>query len=104
MKIAISYINTVEVENISKEIISLANDLNIEINHLFNRFLEVPSITKEWVGQKAQLYFRIVSSDKKQYIDFINNLKDIGYKLSTDVYEIQNCMNKNIKEEFQKGN
>ena len=61
--------------------ISLVNDLNTEINNLFNRFSEVPSVTKEWVGQQAQFYFRI------------------GYKLSTDVFEMNTCINKNINEE-----
>lgn len=101
---AISYINTVKVENISKDILSLANDLNTEINNLFNRFSEVPTVTREWVGQQAQTYFRIVASEKKQYTNFVNDLRDIGHKLSTDVYEIQTCINKNINEETKKGN
>ena len=101
---AISYVNTVELESISKEILSLANDLNTEFNNLFMRFSEVPTVSKEWVGKQANFYFRKVASEKKQYIDFTNKLKDIGYKLSTDLYEIQTCINKNNSEESQKGN
>lgn len=101
---AISYMNTVEVENIAKEVLSLSNEFNVEINNLFNRFSEVPDISKEWVGSQASFYFKKVANDKKKYIDFANKLKDIGYKLSNDVYEVQTCMKKNIYEESQKGN
>ncbi len=100
---AISYINTTEVEDISKDLISLVNELNTEINNLFTRFSEVPSITREWVGNQAQFYFQKVASDKAQYTDFIGKLRDIGYKLSTDVYEVQMCINKNNNIETQKG-
>ena len=100
---AISYINTTEVNNISKELISLANELNTEFNNLFTRFSEVPTVTKEWVGKQSVFYFKRVASDKKQYINFSNKLRDIGYKLSTDLYEIQTCINKNNKEESKTG-
>lgn len=100
----ISYVNTNEVESISKELISLANDFNNEINNLFNRFSEVPTVTQEWVGDKAQFYFKKVANDKQQYNNFASKLKDIGYKLSTDMYEIKTCINKNYNEESQKEN
>ncbi len=100
---AISYINTAEVEDIAKEVISLANEFNTEINNLFNRFSEVPNISKEWVGSQSSFYFKRAANDKKIYNDFANKLKDIGYKLYTDIYEVQICMKKNITEESQKG-
>lgn len=100
---AISYINTIKVENISKEIMSLANDLETEINNLYRRFSEVPTITKEWVGNQSQIYFRKVGSEKIQYINFVNNIKDISHMLSLNVYEINNCIKKNLDEESKKG-
>lgn len=100
---AISYVNTTEVESIAKDLISLSNEFNTEINNLFSRFSEVPSVTKEWVGNKAIFYFGKVSLDKRQYNNFATKLRDIGYKLSTDVYEIQTVMNKNNNEEAQRG-
>lgn len=96
---AISYVNTIEVENIQKELILLANEFNDEINKLFLRFSEVPTITKEWVGNQAVYYFRKAASDKQQYNDFANKLKDIGYKLSMDMYEVKSCLNKSLNEE-----
>ena len=102
VNMAISYMNTDEVENISKEIISLANEMDSEIINLFTRFSEVPSVTKEWVGSQSEVYFDKIALDKKQYIDFANTLKDIGYKLSSDAYELKVCMNKNINTESRK--
>lgn len=101
---AISYVNTTEAENIAKDIISLATDFNTEINNLFLRFSEVPSVTKEWVGNQAIVYFNKIAQDKKQYNDFANNLKDIGYKLNKDLYDINMKIKNNINEESQKGN
>lgn len=96
---AISYVNTTEVENISKDLISLANEFNAEINALFTRFSEVPSVTGEWVGSKAQFYFNKISADKKQYIDFANKIREIGYKLSTDMNEVESCITRNNNNE-----
>lgn len=96
---AISYINTTEVENISKELISLAEDFNKEINNLFTRFSEVPYLTQEWVGQKSIFYFNCLAQDKQKYINFGNQLKDVGYKLSSGTSEIKSCIKKNINNE-----
>ena len=96
---AISYINTGEVEEVANNIISLAMDFNTEINNLFSRLSDVPSITREWVGTQSKFYFKKIASDKKQYNDFADNLRHIGYKLSKDIYEIQTCMNNNYREE-----
>ena len=93
---AISYANTTEIQNIANDLISLADELNLEINNLFTRFSDVPTVTKEWVGDKSVFYFNFIASDKKQYNDFAAKLKDIGYKLSMNSYEIQNCIKKNI--------
>lgn len=101
---AITYINTNQVDSISKDIINLTNDLNKEFNDLFRRFSDVPTVTREWVGKQANIYFSKIASEKQQYIDFTNKIKDIGYKLSTDIYEIQTCINKNNNEESKKGN
>lgn len=100
---AISYANTTEIETISKDIISLANDLNNEINSLFSRLSNVPYGTKEWSGNQALKYFNIIASDKKQYNELASNLKDIGYKLRDNANEIRNCINKNKNNESQKG-
>ena len=96
---AISYVDTTEVDSISKEILSLTNQLNSEINDLYTRFSEVTGTTEEWVGQKAEFYFSKVALDKKQYIDLIEQLRNIAYKLSSDMIDTQTCIKKNKSEE-----
>lgn len=100
---AISYANTIEIENISKELITLANELTTEFNNMYTRFSEVPFNSKEWVGKQSMFYFNRIANDKKEYLNFASKIRDIGYKLSSDVYEIQTCINKNNNLETQKG-
>ncbi len=96
---AISYINTIEVDSIAKDINTLANEYNDEINNLFRRFAEVPTGTQEWVGGQASFYFNKVALDKKQYVDFANKLRSISNKLYSDIYEVNSCLKKNINGE-----
>ncbi len=96
---AISYINTTEIDNIAKEISSLSSDFNDEINNLFQRFEDVPTITQEWFGNQASFYFNKIALDKKEYINFANKLSDISNKLYSDTSEINSCLKKNINEE-----
>lgn len=100
---AISYINTVEVESISKEIETYAKEYEDLINSLFLKYSEVPTITKEWVGRQADFYFQKALEDKKQYIEFANKLKELSLKIKSDSLEIESCMNKNLEEESKAG-
>lgn len=100
---AISYINTTEVELIAKEINSLASEFQTEINNLFKRFSEVPVVTKEWTGDKSKFYFDTVEKDKQKYIDFANSISNLGLTLNNNIYEITSCINKSYNDE-QKGN
>lgn len=99
---SISYINTREVEEISKELFSLSLELDKEINSLFLRFSEVPTVTGEWVGNKSQFYFNRIANDKKQYNEFSRELREMANKLSSDVYNVQSCMKKNLIDSNQK--
>ena len=96
---AISYINTIEVDSIAKDINTLANEFNNEINNLFQRFAEVPTSTGEWFGGQASFYFNRVAKDKKQYVEFANKLRDVSNKLYSDIAEVNSCLKKNINGE-----
>lgn len=96
---AISYIKTEEVENITKELLSLISEVSEEFNYLYSKFSRVPRVTKEWVGNQSDYYFKRVESDKKQYTVFVNQLKNIPIKINRDVYEFKMCTNNNLKEE-----
>lgn len=91
----LSYYNANEVEDIAKDIKTYANDFISEINNLYKRLSEVPNVTKEWVGNKANFYFDTISNDKSVYIDFGNKLYKIGETLSNDIEDIQNTMKEN---------
>lgn len=97
---AISYINTIEVGNIAKDINTLANEFNHEINNLFHRLAEVPNSTGEWFGGQASYYFNTIAKDKNQYIEFANKLRDISNMLYLNVSEVNSCLKKNINGEL----
>ena len=86
----ISYINTAEVDSISEELLSAANDLETEFNALFARFANVPNVTKEWVGNQANFYFSKVASDKQQYTALVNELRKLGQELAHHAANAQN--------------
>ena len=74
----ISYINTNEVNNVADELLKAANKLEKEFESLFSRLENVPTITREWTGNQAELYFSTIILDKQQYITFVNELKSIS--------------------------
>lgn len=92
---AITYVNTEEVNDIARDIMDLSQELNDEINNLFSRFADVPMVTQEWIGNQANYYFNRISSDKKQYTEFIGKIRNIGNELNKNVYEIDSCIRKN---------
>lgn len=82
---AITYIDTAKVNEIVKDLAKYADEYTEKINKLFNRFKDVTSITEEWFGNKAELYFRAISMDRAKFISFGNNLKNIVGKLDIEV-------------------
>ena len=65
---AITYVNTTEIESIASDLISLSNEYIDEINKLFVRLSEVPSETKEWTGTQANKYYNVISRGKDYLI------------------------------------
>lgn len=96
---AISYANTDKIMAISKKIKSLSLDLDKEIDDLFTRFSEVPTLTGEWVGQTSEYYFKTIAKDKKKYKNFISEIRDVANKLDKDCSDIQSCINKCMNNE-----
>ena len=91
----ISHINTAEVDNIAKELSSLVNDLDAEFNALFTRFSNVPTVTREWVGNQANFYFKKTALDKQRYTLFTNELRKISQELSAEASSAQNYIKAN---------
>ena len=100
---AITYVNTIEVEEIAKELISISNEYVTEINNLFSRLAEVPHETKEWTGTQSKKFHNIVSRDKKSFLEVGKQLKYIGEKISNDASEISGAVSATNSAEGKKG-
>ena len=81
---AVSYIDTQSVKEISLNIIGCANEYEILINKLFKRFSEVPFTTMEWTGGRAEEFFNYVAIDKNEFINFGKKIRNLGKKISND--------------------
>lgn len=90
---SVTYVDTSKIEEIGNEIINLSTEYQVEVNRLFKRLSEVPSVTREWVGQQANKYFDIISLDKSDYIEFGNQIK----KLGSEAINIANSFDNQIK-------
>ncbi|GEM_PF-1549175 len=95
---AISYAETSEIESISDELLVLANDINLEFNSLFERLAEVPRGTQEWIGGQADIYFRIIATERAQYIDLTNVIRNISKELKIESTELDNAIDRNNKD------
>ena len=101
---AVTYFNSTEVESIAKDINELSYQFEEEINKLFNRFEGVPTMTKEWIGNKSTFYFNRISLDKRKYTDFAESLRKISYNLNDTVNEVNKSINETKVKELEKGN
>ena len=98
---AISYVNTNELDTIGAEIISLAGELETELYSLYNRLGNVPMTTKEWVGDKAEFYFRRICEDKQKYLDFVSKIKEVGDMIRSNSMFIQSTIKDNMNNEAE---
>ena len=96
---AITYINTDELQDISNNIISLASDLNDEFTSLFDRLINVPTGTQEWVGRQSLYYFRTVYNDKRQYSIFVNKLNELGTRIGNDARTMDTYIKGSLEQE-----
>ena len=85
----IPYVDTEELDSISDEVQTAAEDLEIEIKALFNRLRNVPQETQEWVGNQADYYFSTITQDEGKYLDFIAKIKALGLELKKESIDLQ---------------
>ena len=100
---AITYVNTTELDDIAEKLSSLSNDYLNEINNLFNRLSEVPSETTEWTGTQSKKYLNIILRDKMEYLEVGNKMKYIADELKRNSIDINNCVNYCNENEAKKG-
>lgn len=94
---SVTYMDTVKVEEIERDLIKLANEYNDKITRLFRRLMDVPSVTKEWVGNQSNYYFNVISSDKSKFLNFGNNLRDVANKLDSDLTKVTGSVSKLVR-------
>ncbi len=87
--------DTEKIERISRNIMNATNDLEDEINALFKRFSNVPTVTKEWIGNQANYYFSRVALDKRQYLMLVNRLRSVAKELSSEASSMRASIKSN---------
>ena len=95
----ITKFDTNKVEEIKTDLNNLADEYTALITKFFKRMEDVPIITREWVGNKAEYYFGVVSREKDNYINYGILLKNIATKLGNDVDQISSQITKVVKRE-----
>ena len=100
---AVSEIDTEKVAQISKNIISLVNEYDIQITNMFKMLGDVPYVTKEWVGNQSEKYFKTILLDKNDYLDFGKEIKRYAKKIADDSEKMADAIEKTQKNET-KGN
>lgn len=91
---AIYYANVEEIEEVAKNVNKLAIMYDNEINNLFRRLSDVPTVTKEWIGNTANSYFKTILLDKDEYVNIGKNLHLFSDKLNKDAERIRNTVTK----------
>ena len=96
---AVSSIDTERVSDLANEILFLENDYEIQINRLFKMLSEVPYITKEWVGNQSERYFRTILLDKNDYINFGKEIRKYARKILDDSERMSDAIEETQKNE-----
>ena len=89
----ISYADTDEMKNISKELRILSQDLEDAFGALFARLSKVPEETKEWVGKPAKYFFETITQDEAKYKALSDRLKQISAEIETEANSIDAIIN-----------
>lgn len=96
---AITYIDTERLKDINLEISNLIKNYYNEINSMFNKFSNVPYLTREWVGQSSEKYFGQVMLEKQDYLEFGRMLEEYNKAILDTAIKADNCISncKNIE-------
>lgn len=91
--------NTDEMKNIASEINSLAVEYQTLITNLYNKFANMPTVTREWTGNKASEYVKYVMLDKSDLISIGSRIKDFSKIIINDANLIESNSEKLRKDE-----
>lgn len=92
-------VDTDKLRSIAKDIDLLVNDCKIEINNVYNRINNMPSTTREWVGNTANDYARLVMLEKKGAMNTMDDVKKYSTTLKNIASEVDRIIAKAKEEE-----
>ena len=89
----ISYADTEEMKEVSKQLNALAKELDETFNALYARLSAVPTETKEWVGRQAEFYFDTISNDKGKLNEVSERLKTFSSEIEKQAIQLESVAN-----------
>lgn len=87
-------VNTVKLRECASDILQLETEYELLIKALFDRMIQVPTVTQEWIGGAAEKYSKIVASEKEQYLTYGRAIRQIGMVLMTEADSVESISNK----------
>ncbi len=67
--------NTTKMRECSDDMNKLITSLEKKYDELFDRIKNMPIVTHEWVGSAAEKYARVSLIEKREYDNYIDDLK-----------------------------
>lgn len=77
-----------------KKIIKLVDELENNIYYIFKRMEGMSTVTGEWKGTSATNFIKNIKKDKKQYKDWLCQLRNYGNNLLKQAEIIDSCCRK----------
>lgn len=74
-----------------KKYLQLVDELERNIDYIFNRMDGMPDVTLEWQGNSVKKFLNNAHKDKKQFKDFITTLRSYGNSLLSQSEKIELC-------------
>lgn len=84
-------VDTTEMKSIANEINQLAVQYQTKISQMYNKFSQMPTVTKEWTGNKAQEYVSYVMLDKSDMMIVGDRIKDFARDIIDAANKMEYC-------------
>lgn len=89
-------VDTKKMHNAGEDSLKLIQEYNELIDSFFTRINQIPSVTKEWVGQSANSFVKLATQEKKFYISYGKELTSCANVLIKKANELETIVNNNV--------
>lgn len=72
------YVDTEKMRNCGNTILELVEEFKKTLDATFTRIENVPTNTKEWIGDSSKLFAELANKDKIQYYGYATSLYKYG--------------------------